>query len=459
MILDIIALLDRSSEDWIEFSAGQNTYTNLRRFENHNLAYSLCVQILGYFKLLLVHFVFYKQPRNNSDVLFFAVTANQFSVLEPIALEMSSSTYSFVIGDVLRTKRAKSIVKMLNVQFNLIELVTIFFIQFRRLTVLWKLFLDKPRLFFLRGKNIFSVHFWLVSHYSLVKKIRPKLVIVANDHSAETRSLIEVCKSFKIKIAYVQHAEVSERFHSLDFDISFLYGQHSLDIYKNCDERRAKNSSPPVKRYYSLVGSLRNIKQKTHKKSTNIERKKNRVGLLVKGTDKATDVIKYIKHLSQFGDIVVRPHPNMKHAELRRKINAGLSNKIEFSNPIQESPEVYLSSLQILISGNSTMLLEAAILGVMPIYVECMSAGAKDYYGFVKNNISVYAKTVASISYLEIEASKKYSSETEAVQYYNYSYRTPYFGKEAEVVNRMIDEYLNDDLSGFDEFKSISGTT
>nr|WP_298113594.1 hypothetical protein [uncultured Pseudomonas sp.] len=60
----------------------------------------------------------------------------------------------------------------------------------------------------------------------------PKLMVVANDHTDFPVAASMIMKYFGVQVAYVQHAEISEAFPPLDFDISILRNQKSLDKYR-----------------------------------------------------------------------------------------------------------------------------------------------------------------------------------------------------------------------------------
>ena len=445
-------ILNITPEDWLEFSAGQNTDTNLKRFKNRNIVYSSIRQVFGYLKLIFLHFKVKKSLFEKNDILFFAVTPNQYNVLSPIAKELKGLEYVFMTSKTLEKRMIATGVNSEHIEIGLKQLLLLCILHVTRLKALYRMYERKPKLFYFRGKSIISVHFWLVFHLNFLNEIRPKLVLVANDHNAETRSLIESCKMMKIPIAYVQHAEVSPRFHSLDFNISFLYGQHSLEIYKRCESRRSVLSSPPKERYYSLVGSMRPIFQENYERKKT--RNKNlRLGLLIKGTDDVSDIVDYVNHLSQYGEVIIRPHPNMKFEKLVSELYKLSRGKVLYSDPRTQNPADFLSNVNVVISGNSTMLLEAAIAGVLPIYVENMSAGVLDYYGFVKNSIAMLSESVFSISEAHLKKSQIYKCDSVAIQYYINTFGGPMYRSEPKFVSQQIVEYLQGNVGNLSELQ------
>lgn len=95
MIPAIIKILKINPEDWIEFSAGQNTETNLLRFKEKNAILSILKQLLSYLYLILQHLSFRKIYVQKIDIMFFCVTPNQFSILYPVAIQLPELRYSF----------------------------------------------------------------------------------------------------------------------------------------------------------------------------------------------------------------------------------------------------------------------------------------------------------------------------------------------------------------------------
>ena len=104
MIRTCIEILNITPEDWVEFSAGQNTETNLKRFKNYNLIYSLLWQVVGYLRLIILHLEIKRPKPKKKDILFFAVTPNQFNVLSPIAKEVKNLEYAFITSKTLEKR-------------------------------------------------------------------------------------------------------------------------------------------------------------------------------------------------------------------------------------------------------------------------------------------------------------------------------------------------------------------
>tara|TARA_B100000989_G_scaffold21953_1_gene14436 strand:+ start:17811 stop:19220 length:1410 start_codon:yes stop_codon:yes gene_type:complete len=451
-----LQILAKTPENWIEFSAGQNTKTNLARFKD-GLFSSLLRQILGYFYFLLKSFSLRQNKVDKKDILFLSSSNNQFTVLNPIFKNEAKFSSAFVIPNYLKFSPSHNCSN--DLYFMKISFLYFFPILFLTVTriprlsiILWKT--DK-RLFFLRIKSFLLIYYWLIFHQVLINLIKPKIVMLSNDHNAEMRAMIELCKYFKIKTGYVQHASVSKRFHSLDFDYSFLDGQHALDIYRSCDSRRSLHSTKVSKRRCFLIGNLREFN------ISRIEIKEPlKIGLALKGTDDIKEVSHIIESLSRVGDVIVRPHPNLKFKKIEGNFKSKFGNKILFSDPKDQSASDFISCINIFVSGNSTLLLEVAAANRNPIYLEELSGGIPDYYGFVKRGVcDCYQNIDEFIDFYKNEKNDyKFVPNKDGINYYWSSYGKTYFNEEAAIVSNLLEKIINNssDLKSEHHIKEVT---
>ena len=180
-----LQILAKTPENWIEFSAGQNTKTNLARFKD-GLFSSLLRQILGYFYFLLKSFSLRQNKVDKKDILFLSSSNNQFTVLNPIFKNEAKFSSAFVIPNYLKFSPSHNCSN--DLYFMKISFLYFFPILFLTVTriprlsiILWKT--DK-RLFFLRIKSFLLIYYWLIFHQVLINLIKPKIVMLSNDHNA-----------------------------------------------------------------------------------------------------------------------------------------------------------------------------------------------------------------------------------------------------------------------------------
>ena len=434
------SILNSTPETWLEFSAGQNTSTNLSRFKKNNF-FAFFEQILGFFYFLVKSISIRTTSIPKSNIIFFASTQNQFSVLSPIQKELQDIQSNFFIPNNTNLSYNSKREDLIKMKLSFLYLLPIFCLLINRLPsliiLLWRT--DK-RLISLRLKSFLSIYYWLVAHQLIISTAIPKIIVVSNDHNPENRTLIELCKSLKIKTAYIPHASVSERFHSLDFDYSFLDGEHAFNTYKKCDLRRAPNSKPVEKRFCFLLGNLRKLD--LNFVETN---QRDKFGLALKGTDDLHKIAQILSKLGEFKPIVIRPHPNLKFSKNFDDLEKKFHGLVELSDPENESVSNFLSSINILVSGNSTLSLEAASIGIHPVYLRELSGGAYDYYGFVKRKIvDSYNDIDDFINNYVKKSNKSFIPDSNGINYYWSSHGKPYFNQEAKIISEYLKQIIND---------------
>lgn len=440
-------ILHITPEEWLEFSAGQNTQFNLARFRSSPITAAFR-QFTSFAYLLMVSVGLRAHQTPQKDVLFFASTRNQYSVLQPVYEESIEVSKAFVVPRVfiskIGIKQETVVVFSLSVRY----VVPVLLLLVKRTPHLLRtLFSIDKRLLVFRLKSFWSIYFWLVHHQVLLDYVRPKIVMLSNDHNPEARTLIELCKMRGIQTGYIPHAGVSSRFHSLDFDYSFLDGEHAMSIYRKCDARRSPGSTIISRRQCFLVGNLRKMLVPKMPIS-----RVQRYGLAVKGTDTIASVKIMICRLSAHAPVVVRPHPNLNASTYLRVVNELEVANVELSDPRVEGPAAFLRKITTLVSGNSTLLLEAASAGRYPVYLGALSAGVHDYYGYVSRGVADYHRDVEDllISQTSIDESSLFRADEDGIRYYWSSFNTPFENLEA----RIIGDFLTQILRGAEKLES-----
>ena len=213
-----------------------------------------------------------------------------------------------------------------------------------------------------------------------LEKIKPKMVILSNDHNMENRVVLDFCKRLKIKTAYVQHAAVSSEFPPLSqFDVAYLDGVYSRDIYNN----KGSLSSEVY-----LTGISKLDEQKIKVNSVNVYKPDSisRIGIAINTLYKEELFITVVDVLLGLGKkVVIRPHPGQKR-NVSELIDLLGSRNVSYSLPWEEDVGTFLLSLDMVVAGNSSILLEGCILKRKAVYVNIDNL-EHDYYGFVKMGV------------------------------------------------------------------------
>jgi len=443
-------ILNDEPEEWLNFSSGQNSKTNLGRFKPSSEISGKILRILIFIRWFIIRFNPFlplSKLKNKSDILIFASSINQLSVLDPIKKRLvnenvkvnSLSDYS------VEKKLSDSFSDWNRIYFDYKILILVISLSIKYFfPLVYRLNKIDNRLPLLRLNGFLSVYAWLPYFYYSLKLTKPKIILLSNDHNPENRCLIEMARQFDIKTIYVQHGGVSERFHSLDFDYSFLDGQYSLDIYKKVENRRSPASRPPKKRFVALTGSLRRLQKKQI-----TSQKCEIIGLTVKGTDSLKELAELCIKLNRSRKIIVRPHPSINFNSFVKQFKNQFPNQIniEFSNPQLEEVGSFLYMIDLLIAGNSTILLEAAIVKVIPIYFKSQNEKVDDYYGFVKNRLVKKFESIDKIvSYIETINPSNYKFNKDALKYYNASYDKAYNESDKIVTENILSLLKNSKL-------------
>ncbi|CED61673.1 membrane protein [Moritella viscosa] len=257
-----------------------------------------------------------------------------------------------------------------------------------------------------------------ISWYIRLKKNKPTLVVMSNDHNPINRTLMYACNDLSIKTLYVQHAPAVKGFPQLDFSYAFLEGQHAYQTYRIFERCKV-----------TLVGS-----------NINDLIKSNKIGCLIgistgliSQVDEINDLVLELKRKYK---IILRPHP-ADHRMSEWK-NLALKNKIEYSNPCAQKPIEYLNNISILVGPMSGLLLEAAIKKV-PSFCFNGSSSVPDWYSLLDNNVCIKIKNAAELFEILAEHPLK-SLEDNAYEAAKFYYEITPNKSYMEVVNEKINE-------------------
>lgn len=275
-----------------------------------------------------------------------------------------------------------------------------------------------------------AVGFYEVYLYKL-KKCRPKAVVFANDHNADARAMLLAAKTLGIKTIYIQHASVSPMFPPLAFDLSLLEGQDALDKYKLCG---------PIQGQVELIGMP---KADNYVPLRNNSQAIQTIGIGCNIMDDLAEVEKLIRRLTRALpqlNIILRPHPRDQRnfASL-----VGKGSQVTLSNSRSVATFDYLREIDVQISGNSGIHLEAVLLNVWSIFYDFNpKQKLEDYYGFIRHGLVDTANSHEELTQLVIENLNFKPSVVERAKYYNATVGTEYDGRSSELALNIIKTYL-----------------
>jgi hypothetical protein len=270
----------------------------------------------------------------------------------------------------------------------------------------------------------------------LFKNTRPDYVIVSNDHTCANRCCLAVAHYLGIRTVYMQHASVSTIFPALRVDYAFLDGKSALETYRQCE--RNQPDSPRDVPYPLVILSGQKKKLAASQPAAETARY---IGIALNLLDNIDAGLDLTEKLATKGrEVCLRWHPGQKPEEIRKiKARAAQWDSVILSDPKQEPPGDYLARLNLVVAGNTSILLEAAVVGVFPVYYELQPPQFPDYYGFVRNGLALHAKTPEHLEGLLSESSTSTGPNSAAVRYYSATYRTQWDGREGELVARCLE--------------------
>lgn len=375
-------------------------------------------RILSLIKGIVLHGILRKVNKCTIDknaILFFVMAKNEYNSIKPIYEELP---HSFILG--------KDDFKN-GYPLGKIYLLSLIFIPI----VFWKFLFCKNTY----HKKSFSYTFdgFCLSYSSIyvlkkyLLKLQPQKIIISNQLSCFHRCLAYVAKELDIETIYMQHASVTEKFDNLNvFSSLLLEGEDSLMKYQNNGTKNKRIfliGMPKLDRCFSNISEFSGIES---------------IGICTNGTDDIlvfSKLISYLKQKSPNIKISIRPHPCD-----RRKLewlNIAEKYRCEFSDASVIESFIFLNNMDLIVSGDSNIHLEAALLNIPSIYFDPQSLKL-DWYGFLKNNLVYYASDIASVYNFILTISVSGLSIRNKAKYYVESVNSIFDGNSTKLATKII---------------------
>lgn len=339
--------------------------------------YGLGIRIISFFWNMLkalwkkpIKIKLYPQGRK----LFFAVTNNQDRVLRTLAARIDDKQFAGInnFGEE---------------QFPLFwsYLISLPFFPLILLKFIRSKGLERKAFHYVFDAYWLSYGFYIFSFWFL-QKSKPSLVVLANDHLMWTRVFIKAANAANIKSLYLQHASVTEIFPPLTVDYAFLDGEDAAKKYAGRGPSKTQVfliGTPHFDKYLPLINHKTTIQS---------------IGVCVGILDEREPLIPLVKTLNQTLpeiSFTLRPHPGDPRVNMWRELvqEAGWN----YSDGKAEDAFEFLSRLDMILAGDSNILLEAALMNVFPIYYDYLGTQL-DWYGFYKNGLVPYFSDLLSVS-------------------------------------------------------------
>lgn len=437
--------LRHEPEVWGEYFLGQKFNERASGISAKPRYSGMLIRILAfYFKLIKSYKYRAKECIPSSfDVLAIALTSNQVASLSTTASKIKSHGFSILCvtrhGSPIITKEF-DVDNCQCISLNLKDVLKVCLLFVLRAPKIWWELRSKDR----RLRNwcfdkFLRCHIYLVYFEKLLGLSNPRLILMSNDHNAPQRCLLALAKVKGIQTAYMQHASVSRLFPALAFDYNLLDGVMALKNYIECDSNKRKHVQLEYSRHIFLSGQKKSIHRNRSVKMSD-------VGYAIKAVDDIQKVMEVVAAITRVGYAVhLRWHPATNFSKVNeiREVCAVLPF-VKLSDPLIDSVGDFLSRIGILVAANSSIHLEAAVVGVMPIHYENNPKNTWDYYGYIKNGISIPAHDTSELVRLicEIESGCR-KQNLSAIQAYSATFGTEWEGREGELAADIIKNLLN----------------
>jgi hypothetical protein len=208
-----------------------------------------------------------------------------------------------------------------------------------------------------------------------LRKNKPSLVVLANDHNMPNRVIQVVSKKLNIPTFYLQHGSITNKFPKLNFDYAMLDGVVSLRKYEEAGQSQTK----------VFLGGMPKMDILIKKTPSNEQRRREikSIGVCINKLDPTSRIDELIKSLRNYfpeQDIHLRPHPG---GDQKKWKQIAEDNYLDFSNSKHEDPLTFLQKVDVIIAGSSTIILEAIIMNKYAVFYDFAKKG-DDPYGYHK---------------------------------------------------------------------------
>ena len=281
---------------------------------------------------------------------------------------------------------------------------------------------------------------------SFFQKHPVKAIVVANHYSPKCTTFVKAARDENIKTFYIQHAQVGENFPSLNFDYALLEGFDALEKYDSCGHSNTKVFLIGMPRIDPFISSI------------NQKRKLRQLGICVNSVDtyyKVENVIKKLKCDFPTLNLILRPHPG--DPDLKKWQETSSKYSLTYSNPLKEEAFAFLTKVDAIIVGDSSIALEAALLNVYPIYYDFPGLYL-DYYTYIKNGlIDKHTNNYEDIRKWINELYQYKPDIRQRTKRYCDTVATIFDGKSSELAAKIITELCFEDKFSFDHWHKIKG--
>lgn len=259
----------------------------------------------------------------------------------------------------------------------------------------------------------------------------PKYVLLSSDHQLSCLLLASMAAYRGICSGYVQHAHVTSNFPCPRyFTHYFLDGEVALRTYTNL-----QNGTGPAPRLIA-VGPARYERRGAKTVDWGVPQVRRQVGI---GMDLACTLLTEndVRVLARYPvEFNIRFHPRTRPAKKSAVISLFSKEGVCVTDFPQESSEAFIAQSDAIITGTSSITLDAAFQGVPSLILR----NRRDYYGFIREGLAIQVEALPG-SFAELSQMIAHSTFTEVLPAY---FRKP---AQRELPSEQIARYVVDAMA------------
>lgn len=389
-----------------------NSIAFISKEKQPSLSMQLCIFFAQLFYYTFIHRFKYKAlPKNYKGIVFFGVSLNNQRSLDPIVKHLETGEYLYLKNHMNDIHKRRAYWLSLPYLPDLIK-------TYRHADAPTKTVIKR---YFTRLWSTYG-YYQLAKEY--VEHYKIKTLIVASDQGEFHRCLLLNAKELGTKTIYVQHASVAKGFPKLIASYSFLDGKESLEKYLDAGQ-------PEGEVYLSGGVRFDPIFQKYKLKNTESV---GTIGIAINMLDDFNKVKSLCLFLlGQNFKLILRPHPRygaVSQSWLEE-------NSIGYSDPKTESSFDFISHIDLMISNESSIHLDAALMKCPSVVYNFSTHPILDHYSYIKTGLVRVADHEEQLL-AAITNPQDSLPSTETLQFYNASCGTPAEGALGEAISIFI---------------------
>ena len=399
----------------------------------HGFSSGTIVRCIGRFVFGAARAVLHSNRPSSLDpgsVAFFTSSKNQLQALHPVAQRLKNSCVVEMVDPF--TKNADAYFPLHRAYVRSIPDFIALVGSYRKYSAFRKLVIKNRGDLLALAPSLESVAI------EFLQANKPQIVVVSDNTVLWARAILSAARTLEIPTVFLQHAPISNIVPPLDADFAFLDGEDAASKYriagidKNC---RVYLSGGPRHDHF------RQHFNKSQKTSVGLHGFPTvRIGIcsnMVDDMHKVTSLLKQVLQYSSADAILLRCHPQDKRKGQFKKL--ALSLGIEYSSSDKESPEEFMDKIDMVIAGDSSMLLDSVLSNKKVVRSDLLGI-YPDYLGLINSGLVARANNRKDIKRSIQSAKKKPSIDIESLQKYCAVIGTPWHGHSSKLV---ADELIN----------------